>query len=193
MHIHIRTSVPGIQKLPSPLDVCFLSFFLSSGSALRCRVCPRRRRGRRRGRGRGRGGRRGGSGEGIGNRRAIRETQRKDSITSYKESKPSGEINKQPWLLALRSRRRRRRGSRGNEERLCVGREKNGRMILRAATIFSSVYRLPFFEQSVLTISSFLLSPSPPLRGFRAFRDLNSPDRPWRTQGDGAGRDNVEV
>lgn len=31
---------------------------------------------------------------GIENRRAIRETQRKDSITSYKESKPSGEINK---------------------------------------------------------------------------------------------------
>lgn len=30
----------------------------------------------------------------IENRRAIRETQRKDSITSYKESKPSGEINK---------------------------------------------------------------------------------------------------
>lgn len=44
-------------------------------------------------------------GEGIGNRRAIRETQRKDSITSYKESKPSGEINKQPRLLALRRRR----------------------------------------------------------------------------------------
>ena len=36
------------------------------------------------------------------NRRAIRETQRKDSITSCKESKrPSGEINKQPRVCAV--------------------------------------------------------------------------------------------
>lgn len=34
----------------------------------------------------------------IENRRAIRETQRKDSITSHKESKPSGEINKRSPL-----------------------------------------------------------------------------------------------
>lgn len=35
----------------------------------------------------------------IENRRAIRETQQKDSITSHKESKPSGEINKRSPLL----------------------------------------------------------------------------------------------
>lgn len=38
----------------------------------------------------------------IENRRAIRETQQKDSITSHKESKPSGEINKRSPLLAIK-------------------------------------------------------------------------------------------
>lgn len=44
----------------------------------------------------------------IENRRAIRETQQKDSITSHKESKPSGEINKRSPLLAIKAQRRKR-------------------------------------------------------------------------------------
>lgn len=44
----------------------------------------------------------------IENRRAIRETQQKDSITSYKESKPSGEINKRSPLLTMKAQKRER-------------------------------------------------------------------------------------
>lgn len=54
----------------------------------------------------------------IENRRAIRETQQKDSITSHKESKPSGEINKRSPLLAIKAQRRKREKTdeEGNEQ-----------------------------------------------------------------------------
>lgn len=167
MHIHIRTSVPGIQKLFSFLFsffFVFVFFLFSSLSVPRCRVCPRRRtRGKRRRRTERRQMRieeadevriEKWEGEGIGNRRAIRETQRKDSITSYKESKPSGEINKQPRLLALR-RRRRRRGGRGTggerekkgngESLLCGKREKQPNGSVHFDDLFLSFTRyVPF-------------------------------------------------
>lgn len=44
----------------------------------------------------------------IENRRAIRETQQKDSITSHKESKPSGEINKRSPLLSMKAQKRKK-------------------------------------------------------------------------------------
>lgn len=64
------------------------------------------------------------------NRRTIRETQRKDSITSCKESKrSSGEINKQPRVCAALG------GGGGRVEAawrdLRMGGEKNSRMVSR--------------------------------------------------------------
>jgi len=56
----------------------------------------------------------------IENRRAIRETQRKDSITSHKESKPSGEINKRspPPATTAKGETESRVKTRGENERL---------------------------------------------------------------------------
>ena len=151
MHIHIRTSVPGIQKLLSfvvfvfvfffffffvvvvVVVVVFVSFSLSPLAPFLWRTtsragCPRtEHRGEERKRRNKENALREDAGwirehGGIENRRAIRETQRRDSITLHKESKPYGEINKQPRLLVLR----RRRGSWVNERRdLCTRRKKN--------------------------------------------------------------------
>lgn len=71
---------------------------------------------------------------GIENRRAIRETQRKDSITSHKESKPSGEINKRSPLPATkavrgeegRRDRRRREEKRREPKRTTAGVDDEG-------------------------------------------------------------------
>lgn len=62
----------------------------------------------------------------IENRRAIRETQQKDSITSYKESKPSGEINKRSPLLTMKAQKREREKT-DEEENEQVGEEDAGR------------------------------------------------------------------
>lgn len=144
MHIHIRTSVPGIQKLPSlscpfPLLPSLLPFCATVSSL------PTQKTRRDEEEGEPVEARGGSSteGEGIGNRRAIRETQRKDSITSYKESKPSGEINKQPWLLALR----RRRGSEEKRgESLCGKRKTDGCFCVRPCTFDGSFVLLLTFS-----------------------------------------------
>lgn len=141
MHIHIRTSVPGIEKT-LPRLFLHLLHSLSYSSRLCRRVCcprtltyvggnarggrrwsgpvggPRSRRKRER-EGDGRIGR-------IENRRAIRETQQKDSITSYKESKPSGEINKRSPLLTMKAQKREREKT-DEEENEQVGEEDAGR------------------------------------------------------------------
>jgi len=116
MHIHIRTSVPGIEKA-LPLDFFFVFGILSRILPIRAAefaahahsriqgeilgegggggvsVAPGGRRTEREREREREEGREEGEDEGDGrigrieNRRAIRETQRKDSITSHKESK----------------------------------------------------------------------------------------------------------
>lgn len=141
MHIHIRTSVPGIEKT-LPRLFLHLLHSLSYSPYLCCRVCcprtlayvggntwwkkvewasrwPPAAEERKKEKAR-KNERKKGMVKEIGrieNRRTIRETQRKDSITSHKESKPSREINKRSPLLAIEWRCRRGREKIQMEER----------------------------------------------------------------------------
>ena len=150
MHIHIRTSVPGIEKT-LPRLFLHLLHSLSYSPYLCCRVCcprtlayvggntwwkkvewasrwPPAAEERKKEKAR-KNERKKGMVKEIGrieNRRTIRETQRKDSITSHKESKPSREINKRSPLLAIEGVEEEERKYRWRRERKTRWRGREG-------------------------------------------------------------------
>lgn len=78
----------------------------------------------------------------IENRRAIRETQRKDSITSHKESKPSGEINKRSPLLAMKAQKR-KRDEGENEQSSAKRRTRRRRKREKTSSAMTCVIEIP--------------------------------------------------